>query len=66
MNNQNNMTGVKIRTVIANERGQIVIPEEIRKEMEIGKGSALVLIARGGEITIRKEGDFLKAMEGRG
>ena len=55
-----------IRTVIANDRGQIVIPDDLRRELGIKAGTALVLLQKGREIAIRKESDVLRAMEGRG
>ena len=51
-----------MRTVVANERGQIVIPDEIRKDMGIGKGTALVLVQKGSEIIIKLEREFLEGM----
>ncbi|MEK6888423.1 MAG: AbrB/MazE/SpoVT family DNA-binding domain-containing protein [Candidatus Aenigmatarchaeota archaeon] len=65
MNNQKSVENGKrgrIRTVAVNERGQIVIPEDIRKELGIGKSATLVLIENGDEIVIRKEGDVLSAL----
>jgi AbrB family looped-hinge helix DNA binding protein len=45
----------RLRTVTVNERGQIVIPEEIRKDFGIGKNTTLAMIEREGEIVLRKE-----------
>ena len=53
----------RIRTVTVNERGQIVIPEEVRKDFEIAKGSTLVLIERNKELLLKKESDVLERME---
>lgn len=53
----------KIRTVSVNERGQIVIPEDIRKDFGIDSRSTLVLIERKEEIVLKKESDILKAVE---
>jgi len=58
MNTQN-----KIRTVSVNERGQIVIPEDIRKDFGISAASTLVIIERKGEIVLKKESDILEAIE---
>ncbi len=55
--------GVKIRAVIVNDRGQIVIPDDIRTDLGIEAGSALVLIQKGNEITMKKESDFLRRMK---
>ena len=56
----------RIRTVIVNERGQIVIPEEVRKDFEISKGSTLVLIEGEKELLLKKESDVLKIIEDEG
>ena len=53
----------RIRTVTVNERGQIVIPEEVRKDFEISKGSTLVLIERNKELLLKKESDILERIE---
>ena len=53
----------RVRTVVVNERGQIVIPEEVRKDFEISKGSTLVLIERNNELLLKKESDVLKKMD---
>ncbi len=52
----------KIRTVAVNDRGQIVIPDDIRRDLEISGNSTLVLIERGGEILLKKESEVLSAM----
>lgn len=59
----NSMNSKRIRTVTVNERGQIVIPEEIRKDFGIGKASTLVLIEKNKEILLRKEQDVLERIE---
>ena len=56
-------TKEKIRTVNIGSRGQLVVPEDIRKDMEIKGETTLVLIERRGEIVLKKESDVLKAME---
>ena len=58
-----NMNVKKIRTVNVNERGQIVIPEDVRKDFGIEGTATLVLIERKGEIVLRKESDVLEAIE---
>lgn len=57
------MNSSKIRTVSVNERGQIVIPEDIRKDFGIGANSTLVMIERDGEIVIKKEKDVIAAID---
>ena len=61
MNKQN--IKEKIRTVNIGARGQLVVPEDIRKDLGIKGGSTLVLIERRDEIVLKKEADVLKAME---
>lgn len=53
----------KLRTVNLNERGQIVIPEDIRKDFGLEASSTLVMMEKGNEIVIKKESDVLQAME---
>ena len=57
--NMNKIETKKIRTVKVNERGQIVIPEDIRKDFGIKKSSVLVMIEGTQEIILRKESDIL-------
>lgn len=58
-----NTTIKKIRTVSLNDRGQIVIPEDIRKDFGIEGSSILVLIERDGEIVLRRERDILDTIK---
>lgn len=48
---------VRVRSVTMSERGQIVIPEDMRDDLKMEKGEALVLIERENEIVLRKESD---------
>lgn len=59
----NSMKMKKIRTVSVNERGQLVIPEDIRKDFGIRGGTTLVMIKTGGEIVLRKESEVIEAIE---
>jgi len=52
-----NVMPVRIRTVTMSERGQIVIPEDMRKDLRLSGKEALVLIERGNELLMRKESD---------
>lgn len=54
----------RIRTVKVNERGQLVIPEDVREDLHIAANSTLVLIERGNEIVLRKEADVLEDLDG--
>jgi AbrB family looped-hinge helix DNA binding protein len=42
-------------TITATEKGQIVIPAEIRKKMKIKKGTKIHVDLQGGTITLRPE-----------
>lgn len=53
-----------LRAVRVNDRGQLVIPEEVRQAMGIEGGTVLVLLKRGDEIVLRREEDVLKELEG--
>ena len=49
-----------IETIKVSSRGQIVIPDRIRNELNIKEGTKLVLIERGNSIVLEKEDTFLK------
>lgn len=55
---------MKIRTVTVNDRGQIVIPEDIRKDCGITKETTLVIIEKEGEIVLKKESLVLETLQG--
>ena len=44
-------------------RGQIVIPEEVRKGLGIKEGTKLVLIQRGNRVILERVQDFMKDIE---
>jgi len=52
----------RVRSVTMGERGQIVIPEAMRKDLKLGKGDTLVLVERGNAILVRKEADVVKVL----
>lgn len=52
-----------LRSVSVNDRGQLVIPEEMREELGIEGGSVLVLVKRGNEIVLRREEDVLDELD---
>ena len=54
----------RLRTVNLNERGQIVIPEDIRQDFGIIGPATLVIIEKDNELVLKKESDVLIAMEG--
>ncbi len=49
-----------IETIKVSSRGQIVIPERIRKELDIGEGTKLILIEKNNTIVLEKESQFIK------
>lgn len=51
-----------IEVVNVSSRGQIVIPERIRKSLGIKKGSRLVAIEKDGTLMLKREGDIIKAL----
>lgn len=53
----------KVRTVRINDQGQVVIPEDIRKNLRIEGDTILVLVERRGEIILRREADILRDLE---
>lgn len=50
----------RIRTVLMNPRGQIVIPEEMRENLKMKPKEALILIEKGDELILKKESDVAK------
>ncbi|HLD41644.1 MAG TPA: hypothetical protein VJB06_01285 [archaeon] len=50
---------MKMKTIQMNERGVLVIPEEIREDMGIEGRATLVLIENENEIILKKEGDVI-------
>ncbi|MBI4044058.1 MAG: AbrB/MazE/SpoVT family DNA-binding domain-containing protein [Candidatus Diapherotrites archaeon] len=53
---------VRVRSVTMSERGQIVIPEDMRKDLKLGPGEGLVLIEKEKEIILMKETDVAKQL----
>lgn len=62
MKNMNTGETGKIRTVSVNDRGQIVIPEDIRRDFGIDSATTLVIVERGKELVIKKEAEVLAAL----
>jgi AbrB family looped-hinge helix DNA binding protein len=52
-----------IQTITVSSKGQIVIPEEVRRELAIKDGTRLVLVERGGKIVLEKEKQLIMKME---
>ncbi len=49
--------------VNVSSRGQIVIPEKIRKSLNIREGSKLIAIEKNGMIMLRKDSDVIEKLE---
>ena len=49
-----------LKTIKLSEKGQISIPEDIRKGMRLKKGDKLVLVAKGDQLILQKADSFLK------
>ena len=52
-----------IKTVTVSGKGQISIPQEIRKQLAVEKGSKLVILLKDGKLLIRKATDMSQLME---
>lgn len=57
--NSMNTSTSKMRTVKVNDRGQLVIPEDMRRDLGIEGDTVLVLVERGDHIILRREADVL-------
>lgn len=53
----------KLRTVNVNSRGQLVIPEDIRKDLGIDGTTTLILIKKEGDILLKKENTVVRQLE---
>ncbi len=53
-------TNTMIETITVSSRGQMVIPERMRKELGIVEGMKLVLVEDKEGIRLEKEEEFLK------
>ena len=54
----------KMKTVVLGKRGQLVIPLELRRDLGLKDGEALVLFEKNGQLLVRKEKDVLRAIGG--
>src|SRR3989338_4213812 len=57
------ITSRRIRTVSVNERGQLVIPEDIRRDFGIKGNSTLVLVESSEGLVLKKESEVLEALD---
>ena len=53
------ITKTKLKTVQMNERGIVVIPEEMREDLGLQGKATLVLIESGNEIILKREEDVI-------
>ncbi len=62
--NKINLTSLTmIDTVKVSSKGQIVIPEDIRKNLNIKEGTKLVMLENGNKIIIEVEENFINNLE---
>jgi AbrB family looped-hinge helix DNA binding protein len=62
--NKNNLTILTmIETIKVSSRGQVVIPDTMRKELNIKEGSKLVIMDEGKRLIIELEQDFIKKLK---
>ncbi|MBU0592088.1 MAG: AbrB/MazE/SpoVT family DNA-binding domain-containing protein [Candidatus Micrarchaeota archaeon] len=52
-----------LETIKVSSRGQIVIPEGVRNDLDIKEGCKLILIEDNGKIVLEKEAEFLKKLK---
>ena len=52
-----------LETIKVSTKGQIVIPEEFRKKLNIEPGTKLILIEKNGDIIIKKEEAIITYLE---
>ena len=57
------ITSRRIRTVSVNERGQLVIPEDIRRDFGIKGNSTLVLLEYSEGLVLKKESEVFEALD---
>jgi len=52
-----------LETVKLSSKGQLVIPERMRKKLGLQEGTALVLRSQGKQLVLEKEKSFLEELE---
>lgn len=52
-----------VRTLRVSEKGQVVLPADVRRAMGIEKGTELVLVFDGERLLLQKEGHAAAAMQ---
>ncbi|HIH15892.1 MAG TPA: AbrB/MazE/SpoVT family DNA-binding domain-containing protein [Candidatus Diapherotrites archaeon] len=53
----------KMKTVQLGARGQLVIPQEFRKDLDLREGETLVLFEVANKLVLRKQDAVLEALE---
>lgn len=61
----NSMTSMKMKTVSMNERGVLVIPEEVRQDLGLEGKTTLVLVESENEIILKKQEDVIELVNRR-
>ena len=54
------MRDLELKTVKVSQKGQIVIPISIQRELKIKKGDELLLVKKGKKIMLEKQERFVK------
>ncbi len=54
------MRNLELKTVRVSQKGQIVIPTSIQRELKIRKGDELLLVKKGKRIMLEKPDKFVK------
>ncbi|MFH1255906.1 MAG: AbrB/MazE/SpoVT family DNA-binding domain-containing protein [Candidatus Diapherotrites archaeon] len=52
----------KLKTVQLGSRGQFVIPQEFRKDLELKEGETLVVFENGNELVIKKQKAVIESL----
>lgn len=55
----------KMKTVELGSRGQLVIPQEFRKDLDLKEKETLVIIEKGDELILKKQSSVLEKLEGK-
>jgi len=55
---------IKFKTIRVSDRGQLAIPEEIQREIGLGKGDELLLTKKGEKIILEKPVKFARKLQG--
>ncbi|MFH1099890.1 MAG: hypothetical protein V1722_03350 [Candidatus Micrarchaeota archaeon] len=56
------MNELKVKSIEMNERGVLVIPEEIRRDLNLFGRTTLVLIESSGQLILKKQDDVARVL----